>query len=97
MDVLESNPPNVSSDDRSVSSFAASTASSSQNGDICLPHPPVTHVAGEKDNSFTLPFISNDRDFVSRTLRERDANERLKASRAMLYDAYVKALNGGMP
>jgi transcription initiation factor TFIID subunit TAF12 len=40
-----------------------------------------------------LPFISNDSQFVASILRQREALEVFRASKAMLYDAYMKALN----
>ena len=39
-------------------------------------------------------FISNDPDFVAKLLHERDEIEVLRAAKAMLYDSYMKALNG---
>jgi len=38
-----------------------------------------------------LPFISNDAKFVAQTLLQRERDEILKASKAMLYDAFMKA------
>jgi len=40
-----------------------------------------------------LPFISNDSEFVASTLRQRETLEVLRAAKAVLYDAYMKALN----
>jgi len=40
-----------------------------------------------------LPFISNDSQFVASTLRQRETLEVLRAAKAVLYDAYMKALN----
>jgi hypothetical protein len=38
------------------------------------------------------PAISNDADFVAEILRQRDSLEVARAAKAMLYDAYMKAM-----
>jgi len=40
-----------------------------------------------------IPFISNDTKFVASTLRQRESLEVYRAAKAMLYDAYIKAVN----
>lgn len=40
-----------------------------------------------------IPFISNDKKFVASTLRQRESLEVYRAAKAMLYDAYMKAVN----
>ena len=40
-----------------------------------------------------MPFISNDSKFVASTLKQRECLEVYRAAKAMLYDAYMKAVN----
>lgn len=40
-----------------------------------------------------MPFISNDAKFVANTLKRRESLEIYRAAKAMLYDAYMKAVN----
>ena len=40
-----------------------------------------------------IPFISNDSKFVASTLKQRESLEVYRAAKAMLYDAYMKAVN----
>ena len=40
-----------------------------------------------------MPFVSNDSQFVASTLRQRESLEVYRAAKAMLYDAYIKAVN----
>lgn len=40
-----------------------------------------------------MPFISNDSKFVASTLKQRESMEVYRAAKAMLYDAYMKAIN----
>lgn len=40
-----------------------------------------------------MPFICNDPKFVASTLRRRESLEVYRAAKAMLYDAYLKAVN----
>ena len=40
-----------------------------------------------------MPFISNDSKFVANTLKRREWLEGYRAAKAMLYDAYMKAVN----
>jgi hypothetical protein len=40
-----------------------------------------------------MPFISNDSKFVAATLKRRESLEVYRAAKAMLYDAYMKAVN----
>jgi len=40
-----------------------------------------------------MPFISNDSKFVASTLKQRESMEVYRAAKAMLYDAYMKAVN----
>ncbi|VEU36875.1 unnamed protein product [Pseudo-nitzschia multistriata] len=44
-------------------------------------------------SSGIMPFISNDTKFVATTLQQRESLEVFRAAKAMLYDAYMKALN----
>lgn len=81
-----------SSDDRSVSSSASSAPSSLNYVDKTITNAAISIVSGiQSDFNGHLPFISNDLGFVASTLRERNRNEVLKAAKAMLYDAYLKA------
>ncbi len=43
--------------------------------------------------SGVMPFISNDSKFVATTLKRRESLEVYRAAKAMLYDAYMKAVN----
>ncbi len=43
--------------------------------------------------SGVMPFISNDLKFVATTLKRRESLEVYRAAKAMLYDAYMKAVN----
>ena len=95
-----------SSTTSSASSF--SNAVTFNNNSECLssvktkPQVPVATVTTQTiTNSSTtgmggrgiLPFISNDSQFVASILRQREALEVFRASKAMLYDAYMKAMN----
>ena len=40
-----------------------------------------------------MPYISNDSQFVASILRQRESLEVYRAAKAMLYDAYMKAVN----
>jgi len=40
-----------------------------------------------------IAFISNDTKFVASTLKQRESLEVYRAAKAMLYDAYIKAVN----
>ena len=83
---------NVSSDERSVSSSGNSSANAtSMNSDISE-GPPASILSGPSRDSSGVPFISNDPRFVSNALRQRDNAETLRAAKAMLYDAYMKAV-----
>lgn len=44
-------------------------------------------------SSRVMPFISNDSKFVASTLKRRESLEVYRAAKAMLYDAYMKAMN----
>mmetsp|Transcript_1731 Transcript_1731/g.3752 ORF Transcript_1731/g.3752 Transcript_1731/m.3752 type:complete len:184 (+) Transcript_1731:144-695(+) len=44
-----------------------------------------------------MPFISNDKKFVASTLRQRESLEVYRAAKAMLFDAYMKAVNAESP
>ena len=44
-------------------------------------------------SSGIMPFISNDTKFVASTLRQRESLEVYRAAKAMLFDAYMKAVN----
>lgn len=44
-------------------------------------------------SSGVIPFISNDSKFVASTLKQRESLEIYRAAKAMLYDAYMKAVN----
>ena len=66
---------------------------------------PTTETASPATNSKTMkasesrgasgvmPFISNDSKFVASTLKRRESLELYRAAKAMLYDAYMKAVN----
>lgn len=43
--------------------------------------------------SGVMPFISNDSKFVASTLKRRESLEVYRAAKAMLYDAYMRAVN----
>eukprot|EP00533_Pseudo-nitzschia_delicatissima_P013776 CAMPEP_0197279722 /NCGR_PEP_ID=MMETSP1432-20130617/20496_1 /TAXON_ID=44447 /ORGANISM="Pseudo-nitzschia delicatissima, Strain UNC1205" /LENGTH=179 /DNA_ID=CAMNT_0042746295 /DNA_START=236 /DNA_END=775 /DNA_ORIENTATION=- len=43
--------------------------------------------------SGVMPFISNDSKFVASTLKRQESLEVYRAAKAMLYDAYMKAVN----
>lgn len=85
----------VSADDRSVVSYGNSTTSSAV---IIQENPknlPTSIFSRSSEETASVPFISNDPGFVAKTLHERDEIEVLRAAKAMLYDSYIKALNGG--
>lgn len=46
-----------------------------------------------RGTSGVMPFISNDSKFVASTLKRRESLEVYRAAKAMLYDAYMKAVN----
>lgn len=54
--------------------------------------------SSSKVNSVSvMPFISNDSKFVASTLKQRESLEVYRAAKAMLYDAYMKAVNEKSP
>lgn len=62
--------------------------------------PKVTIVSMTKSqgsSGMMIPFISNDQKFVASTLRQRESLEVYRAAKAMLYDAYMKAVNEEAP
>lgn len=97
MSSLDSNATSiasVSADERSIASFANSTASSSLSSQEALVPSTEAAVSAGKDDSGINPYISNDSTFVANTLRQRDTIEFVRAAKAMLYDAYMKAMRG---
>jgi hypothetical protein len=97
----------VSADDRSVGNSSTASYASSFNSKFSSsvktkPQVPVAAVTTQTIASSSttgmggrgiLPFISNDSQFVASILRQREALEVFRASKAMLYDAYMKAMN----
>lgn len=83
--------PSVSADDRSVTSAANSTATSTTTSDGADQPQTSTRSSASKEETTILPFISNDAAFVADALRQRDAEEVVRAAKAMLYEAFVKA------
>ena len=82
----------VSADERSVCSNGSSSASNMQCNDKQSTSHSVSIVSTIQHNfGGQLPFISNDPVFVAQTLQERNRNEIMKAAKAMLYDAFLKA------
>jgi hypothetical protein len=82
-----SNAGSVSSDENSSVSSGIEGSDDSLGG-----RPPTSIVSGNTNgNGAPLPFISSDAKFVASTLLERERIEVLKAAKAMLYDAYMKA------
>jgi hypothetical protein len=84
----------VSADDRSVISFGNSTTSSAISGQDIPGTLPSSILSERSEESGSIPFISNDSAFVSKSLRQRDSNEVVRAAKVMLYDAYMKVLKG---
>ena len=85
--------PNVSADDRSVASAGNSSTVSTTTSDAGVDQLPASiGSASSKEETTILPFISNDPAFVAEALRQRDAEEVVRAAKAMLYEAYVKAV-----
>jgi hypothetical protein len=81
----------VSADERSVCSNGSSSASHIQCSDKQSSHSVSIISAIQQNCGGQLPFISNDPVFVARILQERNRNEIMKAAKAMLYDAFLKA------
>ena len=84
----------VSADDRSVVSYGNSTTSSSVLTQENPKNLPTSIFSPSSEETASVPFISNDPGFVAKILHERDEIEVLRAAKAMLYDSYMKALNG---
>ena len=83
--------PSVSADDGSVASAENSTATSTTTSDGAdQPHMSIGSSAS-KEVTTILPFISNDAAFVADALRQRDAEEVVRAAKAMLYEAFINA------
>lgn len=55
---------------------------------------PSSAISGSKNGATfgVLPFVSNDSTFVASTLKQRDDQEVLRAAQAMLYEAFMQAL-----
>jgi hypothetical protein len=84
----------VSRDDQSVS---PSSSSPSQQRKVPISVPLLTALASlpmPAASPATAPIVMNDPDRVAAALRSRAEKERLAIARAMLFDSYVKALNG---
>eukprot|EP00536_Pseudo-nitzschia_multiseries_P016640 jgi/Psemu1/222030/e_gw1.1179.22.1 len=78
-------PGIVTADDRSISTSSTTSQTSFNNS------------MGRRGASRVMPFISNDTKFVASTLRQRESLEVYRAAKAMLYDAYMKAVNQEVP
>jgi len=90
--VPSSTAATVSADDRSVVSFGNSTTFSSISNSELMGTPPSAILSYATNTARGVPFISNNPAFLARTLRQRDKNEVLRASRMMLVHAYMQAL-----
>lgn len=72
-----------------VTGSELSSFSSSANGTI---QPVAASISAGSTTSGVLPFVSNDSNFVASTLKQRDDQEVLRAAQAMLYEAFMQAL-----
>lgn len=95
LDPISPSIASVSADDRSVTSFANSTTSSfAASRSEVLVNPLATVVFTGKGDMGLVPFILNDSALVAKTLQRRDTLEVVRAAKAMLHEAYMKALRG---
>lgn len=89
---------NSSSDDQSVSSASAAAPQAQRAVPVLSPLAslpvPLTAIAPAPVAAPAAPIVVNDAKLVAAALKAREEMERLSAARAMLFEAYVKALNG---
>ena len=84
----------VSADDQSISSNTTVSAPSSPTTIATTVNNAPLHIMATRPTAALSPLVSTDPALVASSLKAREDMERLSAAKAMLFDAYIKALHG---